>query len=77
MTACAAEAGPTPRRQAKALTRAAGRCGRLSARSPHAERDAASPARNMRGVNPTWIYLQAAIVLFVLAGMIIAATKLL
>jgi hypothetical protein len=30
----------------------------------------------VRGVSPTWIWMQIAIVLFVLIGMIVAITKL-
>jgi hypothetical protein len=39
-------------------------------------RRAASAALACETVSPTWIWLQAAIVVFVLIGMVIAITKL-
>jgi hypothetical protein len=39
-------------------------------------RRAASAALAFAAVSPTWIWLQAAIVVFVLIGMVIAITKL-
>jgi hypothetical protein len=40
------------------------------------DRSAWCPSRNLALVSPTWIWMQAAIVVFVLAGAIIAIVKL-
>ena len=88
----AAAAGPAPRpargdgmhsdeaaRAGEPLRQRARACRHDSARAPRQPRPAARDSRAvgcLRSMSPTWIWMQVAIVVFVLIGMIVAITKL-